>query len=107
MPEAKLTSPLIRVVMAPKDGTEPKPIDVQTTNGDLVLWDRTRATHKWPKFDDAPFLWFTFISWAALRRTGQIPTDMKYEAFEKETLSVEPLDVDDEVDPTQPEAVPD
>jgi len=102
MPEARLFSPRIRVIMQPEGEAEPKPIDVQTTNADLVLWDRTRVTHKWPKFDDAPFLWLTFLSWAALRRNGEIPLDVKYEAFEKRTLSIENIDEDDnEADPTQ------
>lgn len=101
-------SPKIRVILETGDDSEPKPIDVQTTNADLVLWDRTRITHKWPKFDDAPFLWLTFLSWAALRRTRQIPSDLKYEAYEKQTLSIENIDDDGETaDPTQSGAVPD
>jgi hypothetical protein len=66
--------------------------EVQTINADLVLWDKTRFRHKWPTVSDAPFLWLTFIAWAAARRTGVIPQDLTYEQFEAETLEVETVD---------------
>jgi hypothetical protein len=107
MPGVKLFSPLVRVILQNEDESEPKATDVQTTNADLVLWDRTRSTHKWPKFDDAPFLWLTFLAWSAMRRNGQIPTTLKYEEFERRTLSIENIDESGEtVDPIQPEAAP-
>lgn len=74
--------------------TEGDPLDVQTTNADLVLWDKTRFRHKWPTVGDAPFLWLTFIAWAAARRSGAIPPDLTYEAWEASTLEVEALDDD-------------
>jgi len=95
MGDIKLTSPRVAVQ---RDGQER--VEFQTTNADLVLWDRTRAKHKWPTFQDAPFLWLTFLSWAAARRTGAIPPDFTYEKWETETLDVEAL-VDEPVDPTQ------
>jgi len=76
---------------------QPEPLDVQTTNADLVLWDKTRFRHKWPTVGDAPFLWLTFIAWAAARRTGAIGTDVTYEAWEASTLEVETVG-DDEPD---------
>lgn len=108
MPEAKLFSPRVKVILATDDGSEPKEQEIQTTNADLVLWDRTRAVKRWPKFDDAPFLWLTFLSWAAMRRTGEIPVGTKYEEFEAQTLSIANADDDnpEPVDPTQPGAVP-
>ena len=100
MGEVKLSSP--RVIVR-RDGHDE--LKMQTINADLVLWDRTRARHKWPKFDEAPFLWLTFLSWAAARRTGAIPPEFTYEQWEAETLDVEALkdDDDDETgDPTRP-----
>lgn len=103
MSEIKMTSPRVRFV---QEGAEP--VEIQTTNADLVLWDRTRAKHKWPTFQDAPFLWLTFLSWAAARRTGQIPTDYTYEKWEAETVDVSALtDDEDAGNPTQLGAVPD
>jgi len=98
---ARLFSPRVLVILATDDGSEPKEQEIQTTNADLVLWDRTRNTKRWPKFDDAPFLWLTFISWAAMRRTGVIPVGMKYEDYEAKTLSIANADDDEPVDPTQ------
>jgi hypothetical protein len=103
MGDIKLTAPRVRVIRG--EGTEP--IEFQTNNADLVLWDRTRARHKWPTFQDAPFLWLTFLSWAAARRTGAIPSDFAYERWEAETLDVEAL-TDDAADalPTLPGVEP-
>jgi hypothetical protein len=99
MGDVRLSSPRIRVV---RDGVEP--IELQTDNRDLILWDATRVKHKWPKFDEAPFLWLTFLSWAAARRTGAITTAHTFEAWRDEVLEVTSVD-DDEDDagrPTEP-----
>ena len=61
-----------------------------------MLWDRTRVKHRWPKVDEAPFLWLTFIGWSAARRTCAIPTGHTYEAWEAETLDVAAEDDDDD-----------
>jgi hypothetical protein len=94
MGDVKLTSPRVHVV---RDGYDP--LDVQTDNRDLVLWDRTRVKHRWPKFDEAPFVWLTFISWAAARRTGAIELGHTYERWESEVVEVTTADDDDESDP--------
>lgn len=83
MGDVRITSPRVTVI---RDGHEP--LEVQTANPDLVLWDRTRIRHKWPKFDEAPFLWLTFISWAAARRTGAISPELRYEAWEESVMDV-------------------
>jgi len=88
---ARLSAPLIRVLLEGREDV----VEVQTRNPDLVLWDRTRAKHHWPKFDEAPFLWLTFLSWAACRRLGE--TDLTYEKFEAATLSVDPVEDEDNV----------
>ena len=78
-----LSSPLVTVV---RDGHDV--LTVQTDNRDLLLWDTTRLKHKWPRFDEVPNLWLTFISWAAARRTGAIPADLRYEAWAETVLDI-------------------
>lgn len=46
------------------------PVEVEITNPDRVRWDLTSTRHKWPSFQDAPFLGMTFLAWAAMKRTG-------------------------------------
>lgn len=93
MEPTRLATPLIRVR---RESDPEKTVEIQTTNRELVLWDRTRVKHKWPKFDDAPFLWMTFLSWAGARRQGLIPPDFTYEAWEADVLEVDVLDGDQE-----------
>ena len=101
MGDVRLSTPRVRIVRQGHDDLD----DLQTTNADLILWDKTRYRHKWPNVQEAPFLWLTFISWAAARRTGAIPADLKYESWEVEVLEVETLDDeedDEEGRPTPP-----
>jgi hypothetical protein len=99
----KLTSPRVSVVF--ENGRAP--LEVQTDNRDLIAWDETRARHKWPKFEDAPFVWLTFLAWHAARRTGAIETGLTYEAWKGEVLQVAALDDDDENGrPTEPGPAP-
>ena len=86
-----------RLIVVLENGAE---MDVQGTNRDLVRWDRTRAARKWPKHDEAPFLWMTFVAWAALNREGTYPGN--FDQFDAECLSVRTVDADG-VDPTRPE----
>lgn len=97
MSQPKLSTPHIRVVTA--DGTEH---DVWALNPDLCAWDRERARHNWPKTEDAPFVWLTFLAWKVLTRTGAIPACTLAE-FEANTLEVSSKE-DETVDPTRPEA---
>ena len=83
MGDIKLNSPRVVIIREGHD-----PLELQTANPDLVLWDRTRIKHRWPKFDEAPFLWLTFLGWAAARRTGAIPMDLRYETWEETVLQV-------------------
>jgi hypothetical protein len=99
MGDVKLSSPKVRVI---RDGHEP--LEVQTDNRDLVLWDRTRVKHRWPKFDEAAFLWMTFTAWSAARRSGAIPPDMTFERWESEVLDVSTIEDEDDTElgtPTQ------
>jgi hypothetical protein len=107
--DVKLSTPRLRVVLA--DETDRI---VQCTNADLVRFDLTRSKQKWPGPTDAPFLWLTFIAWAALRRTKTIPDTLTYEAFSDSTLEIENMtdeesaaDPDrDAVDPFQSDPEP-
>src|SRR5262245_63995438 len=80
--EVRLVAPNVRVI---RDGAEP--LEIQTDNRDLVAWESTRIRHKWPKFEEAPFLSLTFISWSAARRAGLV-NGVTYEAWQASVLSV-------------------
>lgn len=104
MGEIRLHTPRLRIVREGHD-----PLELQATNADLVLWDRTRYKHKWPGPQEAPFLWLTFTGWAAARRTGAIPPEHRYEAWESEVLEVETVgddEEDEEGTPTEPGVEP-
>lgn len=104
MADVKLTTPRLRVTLG--DDTQ---VEVQTTNSDLVRWDMTRAKQRWPSDPrEAPFLWLTFLAWAALKRTRTIPEDTTWEAFSESTQEIANLDDEGkeadqpvEQDPTQ------
>lgn len=104
MGDVKLSTPRVRVL---REGHEE--LELQVTNADLILWDKTRYRHKWPPVSEAPFVWLTFVSWAAARRTGAISPDHRYEAWEEEVLEVSSVDEepdDEEGTPTLPGLVP-
>lgn len=98
MGDVRLNTPRVRVVREGFDDLD----DLQTTNADLVLWDKTRYRHKWPNVQEAPFLWLTFVSWAAARRIGAIPPETKYESWEGNVLEVQTLDDDEEDEEGRP-----
>src|SRR5690242_20637596 len=48
------------------------PLEVRTTNRDIIAWERTKARHKeWPTAADAPTFATTFAIWNAAKRAGQ------------------------------------
>lgn len=101
-----LKAPRLRVVL--QDGTEH---EVQADNRDLLQWDRTRAKHRWPSGQEAPFVWLTFLAWHALRREGL--TALSLTEFEEAALEVGPAEDEEgaedgaeDVDPTQEGAEP-
>jgi hypothetical protein len=98
--DVRLNTPRLRVVRTGFDDLD----ELQTTNADLVLWDKTRYRHKWPNVQEAPFLWLTFIAWSAARRIGAITPETKYETWESDVLEIETLDEeeDEEGRPTLP-----
>lgn len=78
MTTTRLSAPRIRVVLDdPQHGAIE--VVVQADNRDLVRWDITRRTKNWPEFQEAPFLWQTFLAWSVLQREGQ--TSLKLDAF--------------------------
>jgi hypothetical protein len=91
MGDQRLTSPRVVVI---RDGHEP--LEVQTDNRDMILWETTRVKHRWPKFDEAPIMWLTFIAWGAARRTGAIDMAYKWETWRDETLQARTVDNDDD-----------
>jgi hypothetical protein len=111
MADFTLAAPRLRVLRGSLDA--PEILEVQTLNPDLIAWDMTRMKHKWPKMEDAPWKWLTFLSWHAARREGRIPSDLSYEVWEASTLEVSNIDAAGEdaeefevVDPTPPGPVP-
>lgn len=102
--DVTLTNPRLHVIM--NDGSHH---EVQAANPDLIRWDLTKAKQRWPGVQEAPFLWMTFIAWAALRRES-IVTDT-WEVFSDRCIQVSDVsdpspDGDDAVRPTQPTADP-
>lgn len=99
-----LTIPRIRVV--PASG---EPYTVQAFNPDLLLYEDTAATHRWPGPGASPFRWLTFLAWAASRRTGKIADEVTWDVFKATTLQIENVADpagDDVVRPTGPGLVP-
>jgi len=76
MTDTALATPRLEVVL--DDG---RTLVTQALNPDLLRYDRTASKHGWPKPTDAPFLWLTFLAWAALRRTNEIPESMDWSSF--------------------------
>ena len=77
-----LQTPKVTALMA--DG---RVLTVQVLNPDYLLWDRTAAKHGWASMSKIPFTWLTFVTWAGLRRTGQV--DLTWEDFsERECVQV-------------------
>lgn len=106
---AKLDTPRITVILSDPDfpgDDEGREYKVSTRNVELCAYERERVIRKWPKGEDAPFLWLTFLAWRALQRTGQI-TACSLAEFEQRCLSVSSKEEDAEpVDPTPPAAEP-
>jgi hypothetical protein len=81
-------------------------LEARVVNPDYLMWDRTASRQGWPTATQAPFLWQTFLTWAALRRTGQIDgvtwevfSDKLAEQVELEGLGTSEVEANG-VDPT-------
>ena len=76
--------------------------DVWTRPIDLDVLAFTWKRHPdWPSREDNPVGFLLFLSWAALRRDGGIPMDLKYEQYKTEVEDIEELEPE-QVDPTGP-----
>lgn len=100
--EVLLTGQRVRVVLL--DGSD---YTVKTIQADRVRYDLTAPKHKWPEGTTAPFLWFTFLAWAAARREQR--TTLTFEQFHEQVVTTKALDSDpdeDDVTPTRPGQLP-
>jgi hypothetical protein len=102
MGDVRLTAPRVRVK---RDGHDD--LEIQADNRDLLAFERTRLKQRpvWPKMEDSPFQWLTFLAWSAARRSGAIGTDVTYERWEDEVLDVAAITADDVSElgsPTEP-----
>lgn len=94
----KLAAPRIRVALEQPATDELLEIDLQTDNRDLVMWDATRNRRGWPKGQDAPMLWLTFLAWHALKRSGEAAED--FDSFNDRCVAIVPVDAEGtEIDP--------
>jgi hypothetical protein len=87
----QLDTPYLRVTMA--DG---RTFDVQTENPDMVLFDLERAKRKWPTFQDAPFLWVSYLAYSKLKRSGEDIGGDAFDAWLLKTSAVTNLNADGE-----------
>jgi hypothetical protein len=85
----QLDTPHIRVTMA--DGRE---FDVQTENPDMVLFDLERSKRKWPTFQEAPFLWISYLAYSKLKRSGADIGGDTFDAWLLKTSNVSNLNAD-------------
>ena len=73
--------------------------DAKTSTADYVLYETTGRRQKppWGGISESPSQWEAFVSWAALRRTGQFSGS--FDAFMREVDLVD-AGADETVDPT-------
>src|SRR4029450_13225758 len=75
---------------------------IQTETPDMLLWEKTRVRHRWPKFDESPVHWLTFLSWAAAKRLSL--TEETWGAWADNVRSV--ASAEDEADDEQGKPFP-
>lgn len=85
-----LKTPQVRIQLEQDGTTDVLELDVQTDNRDMIQWDVTRARRDWPKGQEAPALWLTFLAWHALHRTGG--TALQLDAFLASCIDVSSID---------------
>lgn len=78
-------------------------LETKTALKDYVLYETTAKRQKppWGGISDNPSRWEAFITWAALRRTGQYSDS--FDAFLTDAEIVD-ANQEEDVDPTQSEA---
>lgn len=63
----------VRLHVQMKGDAEPRTITV--TNPAMVRWDFDRQKFNWPKHDQAPTLYATYLAWATLVDLGEYPAE--------------------------------
>lgn len=91
--EERLPGQVIRVVL--EDGEK---FEVRTNNRDYIRWDKTVPARRGgvKQFQDAPFVFATFLAWAAARRLEL--TSLTFDQFLEAAVVVDRLSVGDEDD---------
>jgi len=89
----------LNVIVELNDGTELK---ARTAMADYLRYEETAKRQKppWGSVGDSPSHWEAFVSWSALKRTGQY--DGGWEQFKLDAVAVDATP--EEVDPTTGEA---
>lgn len=86
------------------DGTK---YHAETIYSDAVAYEFTAAKHKWPEARAASLNTLAFVSWHALRRTGDIDRAITFETFRDGMRAVRPVyDTDETAGPTLPDQLP-
>lgn len=75
------------------DGTKETEYNgVRWIMSDMGRWDIVRSRKQWPSQDEAPTLWMQVVTYYALVRTGQIPTETVLDSFLDTIVSIEPVE---------------
>lgn len=75
-------------------------LEVRIDNRDYLRWDMTAPRQKWGNSQEVLFLFVTFLSWSAAKRTGL--TNLTWEAWQAAVVDVEDLTgAEDTVRPTR------
>ena len=104
----KLDTPHVRVTY-----TDGEQVEVQTENPDMVFFDFERARRKWPSFQEAPFVWISYLAYSKIKRSGLLrDPNQTFENWVLTTVAIDNLNGDSEsadlesVGPTLPAAAP-
>lgn len=94
-PEVTLPGHLVHIAL--ESGED---FTVRVDNRDLIRWDKTAPRQKW-NAQETPFLFQSFIGWAAAKRAGVLELDFDtFLAVALEVKDVKPS-ADDEARPTR------
>jgi hypothetical protein len=75
---------------------------VKLQQRDYIAWDKTAARHKWGSAQDSPFIFQTFVAFAAAKRDGLLPPAVtSFDAFCDAIADVSPAATDED-DVTRP-----
>src|SRR5690349_14662754 len=82
------------------DGTTHE--DLAITNRCLVEFDFERSKLQWPKAEDSPFLWLTFLAYRQLVHNGAVEPSVKFKTFREDMC----VDIDRKDKDRKPDADP-